>query len=276
MLNNSCRRWVTRFVAGPAVALVVTTACTGMPPQPTRPLTPQAEPSASIDVSPTPGGPDVVEMFAVLNAPSEARQEPSEESHVVTELQPGRVVFVLRSESIDGQVWFRVQLPPIPQGYGLFAWVHEPAAGGLLTPADQPCPPAAALDIGFLGGMHPETQLRCGRARAITLTGFLRRAELPAMAEGTPEWLVDSPQYTLTAGGGAAADGPLVWAHAHPDTMPVVIDQWVEVSAVIDHPEAAGCPRTVLDSLSSESDEEAERWCRQQLVMTSVVPIPPP
>jgi hypothetical protein len=132
------------------------------------------------------------------------------------------------------------------------------------------------LDIGQLGGMHPEQYLDCVGDRSVTLSGYIESADLPAQATGQPLWLVDSPQFTLTGAVGSAADGPLVWVHADPAASQIVVDEWVSVTGTFDHVAAQECERTVVGGLSPETADETHRWCRQQFVISEVRSIPPP
>jgi hypothetical protein len=218
--------------------------------------------------------------FAEVSGPAQAiwaSYEPG--ARLIETLERDWLVYVLAGfeDRAEGLVWYRVEYR-YHRTESLFGWIQVPAATHreFVRPLSLACP-TASLDVSTLAGMQPAEHLRCFDGRTITLRPVSVRQEPTARAfAGTPAWLAEQPDLSLHGAVPGGHEGAIA-VHVDPASgVRLPRDQWLEVTVHVNHAAAETCRRTPVSELyPPEATDEQRLWCRQQLVVSSAVPVVP-
>jgi len=300
--------------AGPAIALLLITACAGadrsIPPSATG-MHPSATPSVSEPPSPSAGelgadSPKAGDWIEVVVDGLEVRATPGARGDVLWRVSSGAEGLVIgEPDHLDGAAWVPVAAPELPNAGGCAegsddlscpVWSGWLAVGPVAQPfvvrAELDCP-AAPKTVSELKAVPIGESVACFGGKTLTIRAFLspemRGRGCPAENDATPTWIYPCAAMAFHAAETEfGAQPPEFWGSLHgsletcelwgSDDCPVapLIGQWVEVRGMFDHPEADQCHSRVVDPDARPMDPMFAIYeCRKQFVITAMEPAAP-
>lgn len=168
--------------------------------------------------------------------------------------------------------WNRIEYFDVASRDWRFGWLAPDRQLEALPPTR--CPRADAAHV--LSLFQPEAEL-CFRGQELTLAPVFLDRDPPRQPShtGTPEWLA-SPT-GVVAYAKREGDAGALMVHLDPATVDQdFVAGWYSIVGHFDDPRSVNCVRSATPPFVPESIAEQQLWCRQQLVLTSIEPVPAP
>jgi hypothetical protein len=248
---------------------------------PSSSLGPSLPPPSSAPVSPSPEAPETFVGRTVTTLADDGlrvRSQPrvSDDSHMEEPLLPlGTQLYVLAGPvSASGYAWYEVA--PLSSRTLPSGWVASADRGGepWIEVGAFDCP-SVPTDFASLAALPRGVGLACFSRLPITVQARLISCNCDADgAWYTPSWFFPgsgSPDLLVSPDGTSVPLSTNDWfalnldpAGEQPDVLPV--GEVVEVTGIFDHPAAASCMRTEMDS-----EPVASQGCRLEFAVTQLL-----